>query len=57
MEVTEELLTVLEADLTIRVNSNEYTLKNGDSIRFKADILHVYHKKELSCNRKLPTDG
>lgn len=51
MEGTEELLTVFEGELTIRVNSNEYTLKNGDSIRFKADRPHVYHNSGNTLTR------
>lgn len=43
MDGTEELLTVFEGELTIRVNNNEYTVRNGDSIRFKADRPHTYH--------------
>lgn len=43
MEGTEELLTVFDGELTIRVNNDEYTVRTGDSIRFKADIPHVYH--------------
>lgn len=40
---TEELLTVFSGELTIRVNDEEYIVKNGDSIRFKADRPHVYY--------------
>ncbi|TQR21709.1 helix-turn-helix domain-containing protein [Psychrobacillus vulpis] len=43
MEGTEELLTIFEGELTIRVNNNEYTVRSGDSIRFKADRPHTYH--------------
>ncbi|MFB6804626.1 helix-turn-helix domain-containing protein [Peribacillus butanolivorans] len=41
-EGTEEFLTVFEGELTVRVNNNEYTIRNGDSIRFKADKPHDY---------------
>ncbi|MGE7840887.1 helix-turn-helix domain-containing protein [Lysinibacillus sp. NPDC093712] len=41
-EGTEEFITVFEGELMIRVNDNEYILKNGDSIRFKADRPHFY---------------
>ncbi|HJF34361.1 MAG TPA: XRE family transcriptional regulator [Sporosarcina psychrophila] len=43
MEGTEELLTIFDGELTIRVNNEEYTVKSGDSIRFKADRAHSYH--------------
>ncbi|TQR16291.1 helix-turn-helix domain-containing protein [Psychrobacillus soli] len=43
MDGTEELVTVFEGELTIRVNNNEYTIRSGDSIRFKADRPHTYH--------------
>ncbi|MBB4826656.1 transcriptional regulator with XRE-family HTH domain [Sporosarcina luteola] len=39
---TEEFITVFDGELTIRVNDGEYILKNGDSIRFKADRPHTY---------------
>ncbi|KAA0965968.1 helix-turn-helix domain-containing protein [Sporosarcina sp. ANT_H38] len=42
MEGTEELLTVFDGELTIRVNNEEYRLGCGDSIRFKADRPHSY---------------
>lgn len=42
MEGTEELLTIFDGELTIRVNDEAYTVKSGDSIRFKADKLHSY---------------
>ncbi|MEK3889506.1 helix-turn-helix domain-containing protein [Bacillus sp. FSL K6-3431] len=51
MEGTEELLTVFEGELTVRVNNNEYTVKNGDSIRFKADRPHAYHNSGKSLTR------
>ncbi|MGO0060794.1 helix-turn-helix domain-containing protein [Brevibacillus fluminis] len=42
-EGTEEFLTVFAGELTVRVNQEEYTVKSGESIRFKADRPHVYH--------------
>lgn len=42
-ERTEEFITVFEGELTVLVNDTEYTVKQGDSIRFKADKPHVYH--------------
>ncbi|WP_057913573.1 helix-turn-helix domain-containing protein [Peribacillus muralis] len=41
-EGTEEFLTIFEGELTVRLNDTEYILKNGDSIRFKADKPHTY---------------
>ena len=42
-ERTEEFITVFEGELTVLVNDTEYAVKQGDSIRFKADKPHVYH--------------
>ncbi|WP_373365394.1 helix-turn-helix domain-containing protein [Lysinibacillus sphaericus] len=41
-EGTEEFITVFAGELMIRVNDHNYTLKSGDSIRFKADRPHDY---------------
>lgn len=41
-EGTEEFITVFEGEVIISVNEEVYTLKNGDSIRFKADRPHIY---------------
>ncbi|AJD90679.1 DNA-binding protein [Jeotgalibacillus malaysiensis] len=41
----EEYMTVIEGELIITVSGNDYTLKSGDSIRFKADQPHDYHNK------------
>lgn len=41
-EGTQEFLTVFEGELTICINSEEYTVKTGDSIRFRADKPHIY---------------
>jgi len=43
MEGTEESITVFAGELTLRVNQEEYTVKKGDAIRFKADKSHAYH--------------
>ena len=42
-EGTEEFITVFAGELTLRVQDNEFTVKSGDSIRFKADRPHTYH--------------
>lgn len=42
-EGTEEFITVFDGEVTIRVSECNYTLKSGDSIRFKADRLHTYY--------------
>lgn len=39
---TEEFITVFDGELVMRVNEDEYHLKRGDSIRFKADRPHIY---------------
>ncbi|MEG0261219.1 MAG: cupin domain-containing protein, partial [Lysinibacillus sp.] len=41
-EGTEEFITVFDGEITIRVSDGHYTLKSGDSIRFKADRPHAY---------------
>ncbi len=33
---TEEFITVFDGELTVRINSKEYTIEQGESIRFKA---------------------
>ncbi|AYB38146.1 helix-turn-helix domain-containing protein [Brevibacillus laterosporus] len=50
-EGTEEFLTVFEGELTVRVNNNDYTIRNGDSIRFKADSSHTYHNSGITLTR------
>ncbi|PKG24873.1 helix-turn-helix domain-containing protein [Niallia nealsonii] len=50
-EGTEEFIIVFDGELTIRVNSEEYTLKSGDSITFKADKPHAYHNFGESLTR------
>jgi len=42
-EGTEEFITVFDGELTIRVNNEEFTVKQGGAIRFKADKPHIYH--------------
>lgn len=42
-EDTQEFITIFDGELTIRVNDQEFTVKEGDSIRFKADKPHAYH--------------
>lgn len=42
-ENTEEFVMVYDGELTIRVNNDEYTIKAGDSIRYRADREHSYH--------------
>ena len=51
MEGTEELLTVFDGELTVRVNNEEYTVRSGDSIRFKADRPHTYHNSGETLTR------
>ncbi|WP_432664319.1 helix-turn-helix domain-containing protein [Wukongibacter baidiensis] len=47
---TYEFITVFQGEITIRVDDEEYTVKQGDSIRFRADKPHAYHNsgKELT---------
>ncbi|MBY3618425.1 helix-turn-helix transcriptional regulator [Acinetobacter sp. CUI P1] len=51
MEGTEELITVFAGELSLRVNDNEYLLKSGDSITFKADKSHVYFNPGQTLTR------
>ena len=51
IEGTEEFITVFEGEITIRIDHEEYTVNQGDSIRFKADKPHVYHNSGSSKNR------
>lgn len=39
---TEEFLTIFRGEITIKVNDEKYIIKDGDSIRFKADKPHSY---------------
>ncbi|KEP25156.1 helix-turn-helix domain-containing protein [Bacillus zhangzhouensis] len=39
---TEELITVFEGALDLSIGDEQYILKAGDSIRFKADRMHAY---------------
>lgn len=50
-EGTEEFLTVFDGEVTIGVNDVEYTVENGDSIRFKADRPHSYHNAGETLTR------
>ncbi|WP_066253899.1 helix-turn-helix domain-containing protein [Neobacillus drentensis] len=50
-EGTEEFLTVFEGELTVQVNNIEYTVKNGDSIRFMADRPHTYYNSGGTLSR------
>ncbi|OPJ59398.1 helix-turn-helix domain-containing protein [Clostridium oryzae] len=40
---TEELLSVFQGEITIKIENKEYVLKNDTSIRFKADKPHSYY--------------
>ncbi|MGG2090748.1 helix-turn-helix domain-containing protein [Priestia aryabhattai] len=50
-EGTEEFITVFEGELTISVNSNEYTVKKGNAIRFRADRPHSYYNRGKTLTR------
>ncbi len=50
-EGTEEFLTVFEGELTVQVNNIEYTVKNGDSIKFMADRHHTYYNSGDTLTR------
>lgn len=42
-ERIQEFITVFDGELTVQVDDKKYTLKKGDSIRFRADRPHSYH--------------
>jgi transcriptional regulator with XRE-family HTH domain len=42
-EDTQEFITVFAGELTVRAGTEEFTVKSGDSIRFRADRPHAYH--------------
>jgi len=48
---TEEFIIVYDGELTIRIHNEEYTLKSGDSIKFKADKSHAYHNSGETLTR------
>ncbi|MGG1619295.1 helix-turn-helix domain-containing protein [Paenibacillus sp. NRS-1782] len=50
-EGTEEFLTVFDGELTVCINDLEYTIRSGDSIRFKADRPHTYHNSGKTLTR------
>jgi XRE family transcriptional regulator, regulator of sulfur utilization len=50
-EGTEEFITVFEGELTVHINNDEYTVKSGDSIKFKADRPHTYHNSGETLTR------
>ncbi|WFR61423.1 XRE family transcriptional regulator [Paenibacillus amylolyticus] len=51
IEGTEEFIMVFEGEVTIRVGSEEYTLNQGESIRFGADKPHAYVNSGVKTNR------
>lgn len=50
-EGTEEYITVFDGELRIQVNTIEYLIRNGDSIRFKADRPHAYQNTGETLTR------
>jgi XRE family transcriptional regulator, regulator of sulfur utilization len=50
-EGTEEFITVFDGELTLRVDNEEFTVKQGDSIRFRADKPHIYHNSGETLTR------
>jgi transcriptional regulator with XRE-family HTH domain len=48
---TQEFITVFDGEITIRVSDEEYTVKKGESIRFKADKPHAYHNSGETLTR------
>ncbi len=50
-EGAEEFITVFDGELKIQVKNMEYTIKKGDSIRFKADRPHSYQNPGVTITR------
>lgn len=48
---TYEFITVFDGEITIRVEDEEYTVKKGDSIRFRSDKPHAYHNSGEEVTR------
>ncbi|MDM5234190.1 helix-turn-helix domain-containing protein [Lysinibacillus pakistanensis] len=48
---TEEFITVFDGELALTINDKQYTIKAGDSIRFKADRPHIYFNAGQSLTR------
>jgi len=42
LQGSQEFITVFSGILTVKIGESEYTIANGDSIRFKADFPHEY---------------
>lgn len=38
-----EFMTVLKGQITVRFGEEEFTVKEGEAIRFRCDIIHSYH--------------
>ncbi|MGQ8875342.1 helix-turn-helix domain-containing protein [Paenibacillus sp. TSA_86.1] len=51
IEGAEEFITVYEGEVTIRVGEAEHKLRQGDSIRFKADQPHGYDHSGAGSNK------
>lgn len=43
-----EFITLIKGELTIRSANDEYTVYQGESIRFKSDVPHSYHNSGKS---------
>jgi len=48
---TSEFITVFDGQITIRVDNEEYSVKKGDSIKFRADKPHEYHNSGNELTR------
>lgn len=50
-EGAQEFITVYDGELTVRVNNQEFAVKEGNSIKFKADKPHAYHNSGSELTR------
>lgn len=46
-----EFITVFDGQITVKIDDEEYTVEEGDSIRFKADKGHAYYNSGKKLSR------
>ncbi len=51
MQETYEFITVFDGEITITVDNEKYTVKKGNSIKFRADKPHSYHNSGNELTR------
>jgi len=48
---TEEFVIVYDGEFTLKTNGNQYTIKAGNSIRYRSDREHSYHNLSKSLTK------